>query len=708
VTTYTYDLAGNMLTMTDPDGNKTHWAYDNLNRVIQETECVGTSSQATRFYNYDLDGDLVQTTDYDGRVIQYVYDALGREIHENWMSGTTVVDSMTFTYDLAGELLSASDPASATDSYSYDRDGNCTSIVASYADGPTVTLDQSFDTNGYMTDLYAYVGQIADFHNNYAYDADGDVVAIAQTSNGGNGVSSKLVTFNYNDDGQMTGISRYAGSDAGVAPDPQSDPCVASTTYTYDDDSRMTGLTDTSNYSTYGYLAVYTWHYDADGRVATSSYGINDTGTDAYTSTYSYDSDSQLTGVTYSPSSFAPSTGESYSYDANGNRTGSGYSTGAGNRLLCDGTYHYEYDAEGNQIARWVQSTSNAGRTASAAGDTDVTLSTWDRRDRLTTVTTYAAYGDAVGQAIHYAYDPLNRRISESVSVNGGGGSPAWFVYDGQNMVLELNAAGLVAERYLWGPAVDQILAEENSSRDVLWPLTDNEGTVRDVLQFTPASGSNTAQSTIIDHIVYSGFGQIEDVQALTSAGAGYVPTISFQGQYWDAAAGSYYFVARWYNPTTVRYESLDPLGFSAGDPNPFRFVFNDSANLVDPTGEVPAPPPPTVPMLGAGPGAHRNQRRLSPGKSVDVAWSLFGWFDSLFSPSNRTPASKTPYVPAGRPPLGGPAFQASKLLIKARKTFPLNVKLQRQFLETAQGQAMRDGQKDLATEIGIILLDFP
>ena len=259
-------------------------------------------------------------------------------------------------------------------------------------------------------------------------------MAIAQTSNGGNGVSSKLVTFGYNADGQITGISRYAGSDAGVAPDPQSDPCVASTAYTYNHDSRMTGLTDTSSHTTYGYLAEYTWQYDADGRVATSSYGPNDTNLAG--TTYSYDSDSQLTGVTYASSPFAPSANESYSYDANGNRTGSGYSTGSGNRLLFDGTYHYEYDAEGNEIARWVQSTSNAGRTAPAAGDTNVTLSAWDRRDRLTTVTTYASFGGTVSHTIQYTYDPLNRRISEQVNFQRRRREPtAWFVYDGQNMV---------------------------------------------------------------------------------------------------------------------------------------------------------------------------------------------------------------------------------------------------------------------------------
>ncbi|MGQ9574249.1 MAG: hypothetical protein ACUVUC_02940 [Thermoguttaceae bacterium] len=35
-----------------------------------------------------------------------------------------------------------------------------------------------------------------------------------------------------------------------------------------------------------------------------------------------------------------------------GNRTMPGYQTGPGNRLLSDGTFHYQYDNEGNMLAK--------------------------------------------------------------------------------------------------------------------------------------------------------------------------------------------------------------------------------------------------------------------------------------------------------------------------------------------------------------------
>ena len=67
MTRYAYDAAGNMTSLTDPDGNVTSWTYDALNRGVSETNPLGTA-----YYSYDADGDLTQTTDRDGQTTQYV------------------------------------------------------------------------------------------------------------------------------------------------------------------------------------------------------------------------------------------------------------------------------------------------------------------------------------------------------------------------------------------------------------------------------------------------------------------------------------------------------------------------------------------------------------------------------------------------------------------------------------------------------------
>jgi RHS repeat-associated protein len=560
-TTYTYDTAGNMVTMTDPDGNETRWTYDALNRVATETECVGTANQATALFGYDLAGDLLQTTDYNGQVVQYVYDDLGREIHENWMSGQTITLQMTFSYDAAGQLLSASDPSSATYTYTYDNDGNNTSVTASYAGlAPSVVLQNVYDTNGYLTDLYTYVGTTADFHNSYTYDADGSVMSVMQTANpnnagnfqnyaGYNQVSNKYVTFTYTDDGQLQTLDRYA--DTGGTQQ------VADSTYSYDHDGNLTGLVESD--AAGATLPTYGWTYDADNRVLQFSSSVDGT------ATYAYDDDSQVTSVSYSSALPGVGSQESFSYDANGNRNSSGYSTETGNRLQSDGTYTYQYDADGNCTCQ----------TNNATGAR--TQYTWDYRNRLAEITYKDPQGN-VTETIQYSYDVFNRWIGEAANYPNGGGqdSTQWFVYDGQNVVLQLNASGGVTERYLCGPAVDQVLAEENGSGVVSWLLADNQGSIRDVVQISDG------QTTNVDHIRYGAYGQIA-----YQSNASYNPGIGYTGQYWDVAAGMYYCEARWYDPSTGRYISEDPTGFSAGDPNLYRYVFNDPTNLVDPTGEV-------------------------------------------------------------------------------------------------------------------------
>jgi hypothetical protein len=84
---------------------------------------------------------------------------------------------------------------------------------------------------------------------------------------------------------------------------------------------------------------------------------------------------------------------------------------------------------------------------------------------------------------------------------------------DGGNVVLDfvdLDGSGnepvALAKRYLYGNAVDQILAQEdvtesiNDPERVLWPLVDNLGTVRDLADNA---------GTIVAHFQYDSFGQI-------------------------------------------------------------------------------------------------------------------------------------------------------------------------------------------------------
>ncbi|WP_347244392.1 hypothetical protein, partial [Thermogutta sp.] len=80
------------------------------------------------------------------------------------------------------------------------------------------------------------------------------------------------------------------------------------------------------------------------------------------------------------------------------------------------------------------------------------------------------SYGAAVDWVIRYWYDYQNRMVRKLGDLNGDGDyeQKQNLVYDGNQVVMDFRrtGSGLVQTgdlewRYLWGPAVDQILAEE-------------------------------------------------------------------------------------------------------------------------------------------------------------------------------------------------------------------------------------------------------
>lgn len=79
---------------------------------------------------------------------------------------------------------------------------------------------------------------------------------------------------------------------------------------------------------------------------------------------------------------------------------------------------------------------------------------------------TFKDSAGTVVRAIHYDYDGFDRKMARKV----GTASAEYYVYDGDDVVLDFldgdgtggGGAATLQERYLFGPAVDRILAQEN------------------------------------------------------------------------------------------------------------------------------------------------------------------------------------------------------------------------------------------------------
>jgi RHS repeat-associated protein len=240
---------------------------------------------------------------------------------------------------------------------------------------------------------------------------------------------------------------------------------------------------------------------------------------------------------------------------------GGGYQTGAGNRLLSDGTFDYSYDGEGNLVQR---------RDRASGAERDLQ---YDHRNRLVAVIDRDGSGTEV-QRVGMAYDALNRRISRQVTT-ATDDVITHFAYDRANVTLEFidpDAQGpqpaSIGQRYLHGPDVDQVLAQEGSGGQNQWLLADHLGTIRDVVH------QNTGQT---QHLLYDSFGQ-PLTQVLTVR-------FRFTGREFDEQTGLHYFRARYYDATVGRFTSEDPLGFDAGDQNLYRYVENAVTTATDPDG---------------------------------------------------------------------------------------------------------------------------
>jgi RHS repeat-associated protein len=172
----------------------------------------------------------------------------------------------------------------------------------------------------------------------------------------------------------------------------------------------------------------------------------------------------------------------------------------------------------------------------------------------------------------------FDRRIGKQVDDNGDGTYDRTYryVYDGEDIVLEFNAAGSLANRYMHGPAIDQAFANETGTGTISWLLDDNQGTIRDVVQYN----AGTDVTTNVNHLKYDSFGQITH-----QSNGSNQPLYAYTGREWDSDSQLYYYRARWYDQRVGRFLSEDPLSFAAGDVNLSRYVSNSQTNFVDPSG---------------------------------------------------------------------------------------------------------------------------
>jgi RHS repeat-associated protein len=313
--------------------------------------------------------------------------------------------------------------------------------------------------------------------------------------------------------------------------------------------TRPNGITTNYNYDSLSHLlsvlhqagtnildgASYT--YDTAGNRTSKGNYLN-----GVTSNYTYDPLYQLTQVTQ-----GGSTTETYSYDFVGNRLSSSgvpnYSYNSSNELTSNSNGSYAYDANGNTLS-----------------DPSGKSYTWDFENRLT-----QAVVPGTG-TVTFKYDPFGRRIQKY-----GPLGTTNYLYDGRDLVEEVDSSGNILARYTQFPSIDQPLAELRSG---VTSYYEQDG-IGSISALTNSTGA------LANTYTYDAFGKL-----IASSGMITNP-FQYTGREFDQETGIYQYRYRYYDQNVGRFINEDPYGVRGGI-NFYRYAFNSPTNLVDPWGLAP------------------------------------------------------------------------------------------------------------------------
>ena len=252
---------------------------------------------------------------------------------------------------------------------------------------------------------------------------------------------------------------------------------------------------------------------------------------------YSYDSQGQLTQDSLG----------SYTYNPNGGVT-SLFATdpmtyNAGSQVVTSG--------KGTKVVTYAYNTEGE-RTSAKPKSGSATSFAYNQADELV--------GFAKGTtAANYTYNGDGSRISKTV-----GATTTPFTWDTEATVPLLLFDG--ATSYLYGPGG--------------LPLEQINGATLDYFhhdQLGSTTMLTSATGTKLSTFVYDSYGILKSHTGATTA------ALLYGGQYMDTESGLYYLQARYYDPATAQFVSVDPL--VSQTQQPYEYAGNDPTDASDPLG---------------------------------------------------------------------------------------------------------------------------
>jgi RHS repeat-associated protein len=519
LTRYAYDTLGNLIRLTDAQGNVKTMTYDALGRKLHMVD----PDKGEMSYTYDDGGNLLVTRDALGQEIRRTYDAAHRLREERWIynNGQAEVVNARYHYDgdlsplypdaqnTLGQTAYIEDQAGSVH-FSYDARGNVIGSVRRFKDeGLALVTRLTYDSMDRLVEATFPDGSTVE----YQYNERGllaripgfvEAISYLPTEQRSAIHYSNGATTNYDYDARLR-VTRLQTANAGNV--------VQDLRYHLDNVSNVLSITDDRADRTPQNDQTQRFVYDALYRLmrAEGVYGAID---------YGYDRIGNMVQQT------------SNATDARLNQGAMRYGeNGAGPHALTTvGDEMWSYDANGNLRQK--------GQTRYR----------WDARNQLTAV-------DDGNLHSSFVYDVAGQRVKQSVrqgetvttTLYAGqyaeirGAELRLYIFDDQNRVAEVVKP---LDR-------SQLLQGFSDAAPVTPPVGERHWYVADHLG--SASLLLDAQGNVAAEVAYYPFGLTRDAQN------GDQVHYRFTGHEQDAS-GLLYANARYYEPATGRFISVDPL----------------------------------------------------------------------------------------------------------------------------------------------------